>query len=417
MKIAIVVQRYGHDVIGGAETLARQVAEKLVADPGWDIHVITTTARDYQTWENYYPEGWSELNGVSVRRFDSRLRRSRFFALINGKLASILLALQKARVPVALVLKLERAWFSMQGPVNPGIARYISDNLEDYDRFIFFTYLYLPTIQGIEATSAQSILVPAAHDEKPFHFLTVKKMIEQTGHILANSVPERQLLISRGASGEKVSVAGMGIDDIGISKGGGSDRGNRDADEAVGRQPYVLYLGRISSGKQVDRLIVDFESFHGRSRDVRLVLAGRKDESFLIPERSWLDYVGFLEEGDKTAYIENAACIVNPSALESLSLIVIEAMACGRPVLVNNGSPMLRYFTEKVDTVFGYGDEISFVQKLSHILSQDWQDEAHTRALDESRRWVLDNYSWERVMAAYRLAITGESAGGPMGSG
>lgn len=47
LRVAIVVQRYGEDVNGGSETLARRIAELLVDDV--DVTVLTTCALNYVT--------------------------------------------------------------------------------------------------------------------------------------------------------------------------------------------------------------------------------------------------------------------------------------------------------------------------------------------------------------------------------
>ena len=67
MKLAIVVQRYGADINGGAELHARYIAERLAAHA--DVRVLTTCARDYLTWRNDFPPGLVEVNGVRVERF------------------------------------------------------------------------------------------------------------------------------------------------------------------------------------------------------------------------------------------------------------------------------------------------------------------------------------------------------------
>ncbi len=61
------MQRYGPEVVGGAETLCRALAERMMAD--WDIEVLTTCARDYTTWRNHFTPGAQEENGVRIRRF------------------------------------------------------------------------------------------------------------------------------------------------------------------------------------------------------------------------------------------------------------------------------------------------------------------------------------------------------------
>jgi hypothetical protein len=67
MKLALVVQRYGLDIAGGAEYHCRLVAEHLARHAS--VSVLTTCASDYVTWANDYPEGEEVLNGVPVRRF------------------------------------------------------------------------------------------------------------------------------------------------------------------------------------------------------------------------------------------------------------------------------------------------------------------------------------------------------------
>jgi hypothetical protein len=67
LRVALVVQRYGEEVNGGSETLARRIAE-LLADEV-DVTVLTTCALDYLTWSNSLPEGRTEVNGVRVVRF------------------------------------------------------------------------------------------------------------------------------------------------------------------------------------------------------------------------------------------------------------------------------------------------------------------------------------------------------------
>ena len=67
MKLAVVVQRYGADINGGAELHARYIAEQLARHA--EVEVLTTCARDYITWQNELPAGVEQVNGIPVRRF------------------------------------------------------------------------------------------------------------------------------------------------------------------------------------------------------------------------------------------------------------------------------------------------------------------------------------------------------------
>src|SRR5882672_10651500 len=67
MKLAVVVQRYGADISGGAELHARYIAERLAHQA--DVRVLTTCARDYVTWRNELPAGPDTVTGVVVERF------------------------------------------------------------------------------------------------------------------------------------------------------------------------------------------------------------------------------------------------------------------------------------------------------------------------------------------------------------
>jgi len=72
VRIAFVVQRYGTEILGGAEYACRLMAERLATKH--DVEVLTTCARDYVTWKNEYPEGVDRVRGVTVRRLPTRRR-------------------------------------------------------------------------------------------------------------------------------------------------------------------------------------------------------------------------------------------------------------------------------------------------------------------------------------------------------
>ena len=73
MKLAVIVQRYGPAINGGAELHARYVAEHLARHA--EVEVLTTCASDYVTWRNELSPGEDRVNGVLVRRFRVKIER------------------------------------------------------------------------------------------------------------------------------------------------------------------------------------------------------------------------------------------------------------------------------------------------------------------------------------------------------
>lgn len=113
------------------------------------------------------------------------------------------------------------------------------------------------------------------------------------------------------------------------------------------RGDYILYLGTLQPRKNLLRLL---EAFHRLSQDhpIKLVLAGEKgwlyDEIFERVQALNLGerviFPGFIAEADKAALISGAIIYVYPSLYEGFGLPLLEAMACGTPILSSNVSSM-----------------------------------------------------------------------------
>ncbi len=153
----IVVQRYG-EVTGGAERHAQQLAEHLA--PHFELTLLTTTAKNHLTWENAFPPGPDEVDGLPVLRFP--VTRTRNIRPFN--------ALSRAVFDKPNERLREEHWVAEQGPLCPGLLSHLETARDAYDGFIFFTYLYAPTVWGLPMVADRALLVPTAHDEPPIRF-------------------------------------------------------------------------------------------------------------------------------------------------------------------------------------------------------------------------------------------------------
>ena len=113
MKVAVVVQRYGADISGGAELHARYIAERLARHA--DVEVLTTCARDYLTWRNELPRGEEQIHDVRVRRFPvSRVRDANQFGRRSRKVFERTHSIAD-----------ELRWLDSQGPSSRQLVRHV----------------------------------------------------------------------------------------------------------------------------------------------------------------------------------------------------------------------------------------------------------------------------------------------------
>jgi len=107
-NIAFVVQRCGETVNGGAEQHCLIIAKKM--SKFWNIEIITTCAKDYISWENFYSEGKREEAGIIINRFkvDKKRNIKEFNSLSD-------------RINMQDYVNQEEAdrWMEMQGPFSP----------------------------------------------------------------------------------------------------------------------------------------------------------------------------------------------------------------------------------------------------------------------------------------------------------
>jgi len=240
---------------------------------------------------------------------------------------------------------------------------------------------------------ALGVIVTTAHDELAFHFGIVKRMLNTVPHIVTLNPEESKLVCSKLSSGhEKVKLAGLGIDiPDKISIG-----------QSVGIEKNVLYLGRISAGKGVVTLIQWMEK---NFPNIRLRLAGKIESDMTLPISKQIDNRGFVSEEEKGKLIDEASVVVNPSAHESLSLIVLEAMARKRPVLVNGNCSVLEHYAKETTTVFSFENEDQFIAAMNIVLSTDWDVDSKVNDLENSSEWVRRHYSWPAVFRVYENTL------------
>lgn len=406
-KIAIVVQRYGTEVNGGAEYHAKVLAEQL--NKYYQIKVLTTTAMDYNNgWKNHYPEGESIINNIPVIRFSTqsispkKMRKARRAILQKKKYFSFLKFLglfsffDKHFHISKVTPKNIHDWLVAQGPYCPDMIKYIEKYKDDFDVFIFFTYLYYPTVIGMPIVKDKAILIPTAHDESLLYTLPYENLFSIPKFIMYNTESEKKLVESHFKNCTTNSdIAGVGIKNC-ILPQDYQPPTHLDFDF-----PYFVYIGRIDAGKGVEKMIAFFNKFYRTNPKIKLVMIGKI--LCEIPKSDNIILTGFIDEKDKYYLLQKSLGLILPSKYESLSLATLEAMNTGILPIVNKECEILKEHIENSNSGFYYDDYESFSMALtkSISLSKTELEEQKTRA----QEYVKEYYSWDKILKKFDRAI------------
>jgi glycosyltransferase involved in cell wall biosynthesis len=433
MKIAFVVQRYGTEILGGSEYHCRLIAERMAARH--QVEVLTTCARDYVTWKNDYPEGPDRVRGVTVRRFATAETRdidafNRFSDWIFNYPHSV---------------DDEMEWLRRQGPWSPALQDYLERNHHAFDILIFFTYLYAPTVLGLRVAPGKSILVPTAHDEPAIRLGIYRDVFSRPAGLAYNTDVERRFLLTEFAVRPVAQeTIGCGVDLLPEqeqelesrergerarrARGARPDRvpegdqpdadGERAVEPEEAREntarfrvgprgsvfrrrhrlfgPFVLYGGRIDPGKGCEELIEYFSAYVAAGGEASLVLMGAK--LMPLPEEPWVRFAGLLSEHERLHALEAATVVVVPSPFESLSLLALEALAIGTPILANARSEVVVEHCRASNAGLYYGGRDEFVEALK-VLVVDGRLRRLMGA--NGRHYVRRHYRWDAILSKY----------------
>lgn len=374
-KIAFAVQRYGVNVNGGAEYHCRVLAEHMLKK--YDVDVITSCANGYTPWDNYYNEGYEEINGVNVIRFKVEKKRDDIvFAKLSQKIKNG-------------DQSIEEEWISELGPYCPGAIEYIKDNASKYKAVIFFTYQFYITVMGMKLGLNNAILLPTAHDEPTIYYNIYRTMFRSCQYLLYNSIEEREFLIKAFDLKEKKSRLNcVGIDIPALD----------EQSSFVGRQygNYIVYIGRVSYGKNYSELNKFFVEYKKRnSSDLKLIVIGKADNGMKIKCSDDIIYTGFVTDDERNDILSNAKLLIMPSRFESLSLVILESMALKKPILVNGNCAVLKGQCMRSNGGLYYENYYEFEAALNYILNNK---KAYGEMCENGYEFVTSIYNWDAIV-------------------
>jgi glycosyltransferase involved in cell wall biosynthesis len=380
VKLAVVVQRYGADINGGAELHARYVAEHLSQHA--QVEVLTTCARDYVTWRDDYPAGVEMVNDVPVRRFRVDHERD---ARVFGRWSDRVFNHPHSHLD-------ELKWLDAEGPKSTSLLRHLRSTAAGYDYVLFFSYRYYHSYHGAKTLPSRAILVPTAERDEAIGLALSPRTFRAVRALMYNS-PEEKRLIQAVSNNHDVPGVVVGI---------GSEIPSHSQAERF-RQKYgiegrfALYVGRIDQNKGCKELFSFFlNGLHALPKGLQLVLIGK--EMLPIPDHPRIRHLGFLDDQDKFDALAGADLLLMPSYYESLSMVALEAWALGKPVLANGKCEVLRGQCVRSQAGLYYETQAEFIETLRAISESRGLNAAFSA---NGRRFFQQHYAWPVIEQKY----------------
>lgn len=347
MRIAQVCPRYFPD-IGGVETHVRELSERLVQH-GHQVEIICTDPSG-----NYSKE--DSINGVKITRFPAFAPRGTIF-------------------------------------FSPKIGSYIGK--KEFDIVHIHNYHAFPAYHASRTAKGKLVFTPHYHGKGstgitnalliPYK-LFGRKIFDAARAVICVSDYERDLLIRDfHLDPSKTHVIPNGIDLEAIKRAEPfSDQGN-----------IILYIGRLEKYKHID-VVIRAMPFIPDSKFYIIGGAGnyRSELINLVRDLGLEDRVRFLghvTEEEKYRWLKTCSLLVNLSDTEAFGITVLEALAAGKPVVVNPVSA-LGEFVGKFEGVYPYTiKQYSNHHQLTELIKL---------ILDRKKEMYLDlkNYNWNHIL-------------------
>ncbi len=166
------------------------------------------------------------------------------------------------------------------------------------------------------------------------------------------------------------------------------------------RPQTIGYLGRLKNYKSVEDLLYAFEIVHREFPQIRLVVLGEGNARPGLEKiareltiSAKVDFLGHVSEIEKVSYLNQMKYVVNTSSKEGWGLTVIEANACGVPVIASD-VPGLRdsVLDSKTGLLYEYGNIEQLAEKMFLLLRDE---NLRSRLSREAVEWSR-TFDWEK---------------------
>lgn len=267
--------------------------------------------------------------------------------------------------------------------------------VDDINKIPFVTPLYVnrPILAQTHHFFRETIFREASPPAALYVYLSeyLVPLCYRRRRFAAVSPSSREELVRWGVPASRIEVIYNAVDHDSYRPGG---------DAARAAEPLIVYLGRLKRYKRIDLLLRALPRLATRVPGVKLRMVGSGDfepalralaRKLGVAER--VEFTGFVSEAEKVRHLQAGWVAANPSSKEGWGVTVIEANACGTPVVAAR-VPGLQDAVRDGET--GILLDPCTPESLAGALARVLQDEALRRRLSEGALAWARGFTWDR---------------------
>ncbi len=371
MRVLILNERdLSHPLAGGVEVHLEEIASRLASQCGIEPTVLCSS------WPGAKAE--ETRRGVRYIRFGNRFT---YYAMLPGRARALVRREHFDLVIEELCKVIVCSGLWLRGIPKLGLSHHL-----------FGLSSFMQVAPPIATwVLASEMLLPLLYRRWPF---------------IVVSPSSRDDLVQRGLPRQQIRVVPNGLD----------HQFYTPADPSAVEQNLVVFVGRLEHYKGADVLLDAWAEVRARHPEARLVLVGAGSaESRLRAQATRLGngvtFAGFVSDEEKRDWMRRARVVVQPSFKEGWGLTVVEANACGTPVVATD-VPGLRDSVRDNETglLVPAGDPSALAVGIHRLLADD---ALRARLASAALQWGA-RFSWDAVTASFAEIARAVAAGKPL---
>lgn len=387
-SILFVMAWFGPKVKGGAESVIFNLCLNLAAR-GEKVEVWTTASSSIESRNNDY---WNDPADKSlpfiIRRFRTNIKSERLFQLAHSYMN------QPNQVRLLGEIWKRTALYGL------GMAEALANEEARFSSIHLCHYFGGSTHRLAGIVPSKTILSPFIHDEAAFYHPVMKTLFSKVRGVICNTRAEVNLIeqANLGILAATCYPIGNGLDLSGKIK-------DDELSALENKQKQILFIGRLIAEKNLYELLDWIETYNKLhpGEELSLVLAGEgplaKDARILA--NPFVKHVGWVTETQKRDLILRSLAVVQPSLLESFSLVLVESWLMKTPVIVHKGCLATRLQVEDSHAGLAVSNAAEFGEAVDRL----WGNRSLARDMgDRGLKFALARFTWQEVTRKFLVA-------------